>query len=406
MTPEEIELLSELTIVIPTYNRPLELERAIEYWRDLPVTVHIVDGSENPCFPVGTITGVPRIHYHHLPVTIAEKIYEKDDLQLKFDLRMSIRNDGSENEFFPDNYVRRLKFCTTLPITRYSALCADDDAFTVSGLVAILQILNKDESVDAMIGRAAMYELGEKNKWFLRYHDLRNSDVYRSNNVITRLINTNRAPWIFFGVVKTNLWRKLFQLAFEYNISSFEKLLALIGRGLCRIQIVEKIVWIRQTNYYGAELPLFKRLLSRQRIFERKIMTQQLIKAINFSDPSINKLRVYLVARRLTAPKIIRRFLREKRQIKRIYSKVVHLFSYIPFSIRHRILRSLPSSISGWLGYYPITVDRMNATTRTDLEGFISFLSKTDIDCDAEELKSFEKLLLMPRDELRLRANI
>ena len=28
MTPEEVELLSELTIVIPTYNRPLELERA------------------------------------------------------------------------------------------------------------------------------------------------------------------------------------------------------------------------------------------------------------------------------------------------------------------------------------------------------------------------------------------
>ena len=67
MTPEEVELLSELTIVIPTYNRPLELERAIEYWRDLPVTVHILDGSENPWFPVGVLPGASKIFYHHIP---------------------------------------------------------------------------------------------------------------------------------------------------------------------------------------------------------------------------------------------------------------------------------------------------------------------------------------------------
>ena len=67
MSLEEIELLSELTILIPTYNRPLELERAIEYWRDTPVTVHILDGSENPWFPIGTLQNAPTITYHHMP---------------------------------------------------------------------------------------------------------------------------------------------------------------------------------------------------------------------------------------------------------------------------------------------------------------------------------------------------
>jgi len=43
VTPEQVALLSELTIIIPTCNRPLALERSIEYWRDLPVTVHILD---------------------------------------------------------------------------------------------------------------------------------------------------------------------------------------------------------------------------------------------------------------------------------------------------------------------------------------------------------------------------
>ena len=70
MTPEEIELLSELTIVIPTYNRPLELERSIEYWRDTPVTVHILDGSDKPWFPVGDILETSKLFYHHLPLLV------------------------------------------------------------------------------------------------------------------------------------------------------------------------------------------------------------------------------------------------------------------------------------------------------------------------------------------------
>ena len=67
MTPEEIELLSDLTIVIPTYNRPLELERAIEYWRDTPVTVHILDGSEKPWFRTGLVEHASTVTYHHIP---------------------------------------------------------------------------------------------------------------------------------------------------------------------------------------------------------------------------------------------------------------------------------------------------------------------------------------------------
>ena len=48
MTLEEIKLLSELSIMIPTFNRPLDLERVIEYWRDIPVAVQNKDGFEKP----------------------------------------------------------------------------------------------------------------------------------------------------------------------------------------------------------------------------------------------------------------------------------------------------------------------------------------------------------------------
>lgn len=48
-----MELLKELTIIIPTYNRPLELEKSIEFWSDSPVSVFIIDGSDRPFLILG-----------------------------------------------------------------------------------------------------------------------------------------------------------------------------------------------------------------------------------------------------------------------------------------------------------------------------------------------------------------
>ena len=131
MTPEEIELLSELTIIIPTYNRPLELEKSIEYWRDLPVTVHILDGSERSWFLEGCQPDTNSIFYHSFKPT-----------------------DESPWE----NWGRRLKFGTHLTTTRFTALCSDDDVYTTSGLTQALAMLNS-ESLDAVAGKAGEYRI-------------------------------------------------------------------------------------------------------------------------------------------------------------------------------------------------------------------------------------------------------
>ena len=60
-------LLSEITLIILSYNHPLKLERAIEHWRDLPVKVQILDGSDRPWFAVGPLPNSPNIIYNHMP---------------------------------------------------------------------------------------------------------------------------------------------------------------------------------------------------------------------------------------------------------------------------------------------------------------------------------------------------
>ena len=390
MTPEEIKLLSELTIVIPTYNRPLELERSIEYWRDTPVTVHILDGSENPCFNLGSLPGIPNVTYHYMPAKHGEKPSQ--------------------------NYARRLIFGTSLPTTKYSSLLAVDDCMTISGLCEVLAELNNDSRLDAMIGRAALYDISKENPiWQLRYADLRNSEDYRSKNVATRLLNPDRAPWLYYGVVKTNLWAKLFQISFKYDISKTEALMAIVDKALCRIQILEKIVWVRQgyvprigmdSIYYEPRPSLLKQIFNKNRLTERRLMRRQVKEAIKFSSPSVNKFKVWWLARKTTKPKILRRHKNFWRIKERMIRKLLRFFSFLSPEIRRKITEFLPWRISGPLGYYKIKPETLAATSRTSLDEFLILLQKSDVNFDPSELRDFENLLRKPREELRLRANI
>ena len=388
MSPEEIELLSQLTVVIPTCEKPENLERAIEYWRDTPVTIHIVDGSKTPWFPIGRLHDVPTVNYHHIPPKNDEGVWE--------------------------NYCQRMRHGSNLPTTKYSALCADDDAFTISGLCGIINTLNNDANLDAMIGRAALFSKSDKTPiWQLRYADLRNSKDYRSENVSTRLLNPDRAPWLYYGVVKTDLWKILLQISFKYEIPTTETLMAIIDKALCRIQIIEKIVWLRQgytprTNmpesYYLPQPSVFRQIFNLKRFADQRKMRKQIVIAIQYSSPRVSKLRARWLARKTASPKILRRHKNFWRIKKRAIRKLLNFFSFISPETRQKITESLPWRISGSLGYYKIKPETLNATSRTDLTEFISLLDKSDIDFYPEELLNFEKLLLKPREELRLKA--
>jgi len=391
MTREEVELLRELTIVIPTCEKPENLERAIEYWRDTPITVHIVDGSVKPWFQIGSLQNIQTVVYHHLPAKPGEDILE--------------------------NYARRLRFATTLPVTKYSALCADDDAFTISGLLGILKTLELRPDIDAMIGRAALYSKSEIPLiWQLRYGDLRNSDDYLSKNVATRLLNRERAPWLFYGVVRTSLWQVLFQISFAYSLGEInEKLMAIVDKSLCRIQIIERIVWLRQgyvprtnmpTSYYLPPPTVFQQIFNKQRFADQRKMRKQVVIAIKYSSPEVSFIKAKLLARKLSAPKILRRNKKFWRIKKRVIRKVLKFFSFISPETRLKITESLPWRISGPLGYYKIKPETLAATTRTDLDSFISLLEKSDISFDKNELKEFENLIFQPREKLRLHAII
>lgn len=370
MTPEEVELLSKLTILIPTYNRPLELERAIEYWRDLPVTVHILDGSDKPCFPVGNlIEDFGAISYHHLP---------------------------NKSEYgFHDNYCERINLGLSLVNSKFSALIGEDDFFALSGLTRALKTLDDHTQIDAVIGRFALFERNTHPlQWRKQSMNWIPYEIHESGELIERLKTQDpRKVFIWYGILRTDKQKAIWSTASKFTFSSRflnEYSINQLGIAFCRVRVIDSILHVRES--LTSEYPYFQvRHLTVDRDEEYKVVCRLYKETFSKIDPlldehTLNELALSradwlfdLLAYKESPPI-------EKTPLKAHQKVVLTLRKYL----RNTVL-SLPSSVLGLL--YLIKPE-----IRSQIENHTPLIF--------EEREFFEKLLSKPREELRLRANI
>ena len=366
MTPEEVELLSELTIVIPTYNRPLELERAIEYWRNTPVTVHILDGSKLACMAKGKIKNAETITYHHIPCP-----------------------DG-ENPLTHGS--KRLLFGADLSRTEYSAVCSDDDYYTISGLIESLKILKSQSRFNAVAGRVLTYERKRNLFWHHKYVPRTNRTDLESDSLEKKL--TVGSSWFLHAVCRTETWQK-FLLTFleekeftKANFYAHEWILFLLCKTMFRTKYMDIIQLVRQDTIIGAnkepEVPWEIFICDSQNATVVDEIAKQLASGFNEVTPISEHAKNLELARhqiRLEQEKALKMIVAspKSKTLKRILGDIV--FFFLPglnvFSDRPRRLRYL------WrIPKYQYSAEQQR------------------------EVERIEKLLLLPREELRLRANI
>ena len=380
MTPEEVALLSELTIIIPTYNRPLELERAIEYWRDTPVTVHILDGSEKPWFPIGVFSGTNTISYNHVPQNIGESS--------------------------AGNYSRRIALATELAKTNYSALCSDDDFFTIPGLVFAIQALKNDKS-DVVIGRCAQYLFREENfEWKRINWDWRSDELSLSSDIWDRFASNSKGS-TYYGIYKTPDWKKIRLSSVEYKFShvgAIENISNFLTKRALRVLVIDSCLWI--TNYPDKKYSNLK-------------VKKVLEKFSNWLNDPRNKKEVETLLSVLESG--FKKFLpQDKSHLSRFMVKNFLVDKGAParpsFSQRIRtnfgiaalkVMSSLPESIRTTA--FSLLSKKWKKVLRTP--DFVDSRTPVmDIDRDdaelAEAIQNWERILMMPREELRLRANI
>ena len=366
MTPEEIELLSELTIIIPTYNRPLELERAIEYWRDTPVTVHILDGSEKPWFPLGPIKSASTVTYHHIS---AEK--DQDPME-------SIR--------------QRILYGSKLPITKFSAFGCDDDFYTISGLIESLVILESEPKIDAVAGRVLTYERKRNIFWHHKYVPRFNRTDLEVDSIEKKL--ATGSSWFLYAVCRTEIWKIFLKTCYEgknftkANFNAHEWMLYILSKAMFRTRYFDAIQQVRQDTIIGKnkgpEVPWGEFICDERNADYLDEITKQLAKGFNevtLESEHTRNLELSCEQMRIEQEKALRA--KTTQQKSRTFKSILGniLFFFLPslniFSDRPRRLKYL------WrIPKYQYSAEQQ------------------------KEVEEIEKLLLKPREELRLRANI
>ena len=366
MTPEEVELLSELTIVIPSYNRPLELERAIEYWRDLPVTVHILDGSEKPWFPIGAIKSASTITYHHIPA-------EKDQAPM-------------------ESIFQRIFQGSKLPLTKFSAFGCDDDFYTISGLLESLEILESQPKLNAVAGRVLTYERKRNILWHHKYVPRTNRIDLESDSIKQKLLTGS--SWFLYAVCKTPVWQKLLLTCYEEkeftkaNFYAHEWMLYRLCKTMFRTKYIDIIQQVRQDTIVGRNIGpevLWEEFICDEKNAELvDKVVKQLATGFNEVTPVTEHTKNLELAREqmeIEQQKVLksRAALQKSKTLKSVLGNI--LFFFLPglnlFSDRPRRLKYL------WrIRKYQYSVEQQR------------------------EVERIEKLLLMPRDELRLMANV
>jgi glycosyltransferase domain-containing protein len=366
MTPVEIELLSELTIVIPTYNRPLELERAIEYWRDIPVQIFFIDGSEKPWLPIGVLPSAPNISYLHVPSKTDQPWFE--------------------------NLSHRFILGSCLPSTKYSAMGAADDFYTLSGLIESLKILESQPKLNAVAGRVLTYERKRSIVWHHKYVARFNRTDLEVDSIEKKL--ATRSSWFLYAVCRTEIWQKFLKTCYEEmnftkaNFSAHEWMLSILSKAMFRTRYLDAIQQVRQDTIIGwskgPEVPWDEFICDVRNFCHIDDITKQLAKGFNEVTPESEHAKNLELAReqmRLEKEKALgsKTTQQKSRTFKSVLGNI--LFFFLPslniFSDRPRRLKYL------WrIPKYQYSAQQQ------------------------KEVEEIEKLLLKPREELRLRANI
>ncbi len=396
MTPEEIELLRELTIVIPTYNRPYELERSIEYWRDLPVTLHILDGSEKQYFQVGVLPGLPNINYHYFKP-----------------------NDG---ESLSLGYKNRMRFAAQLPTTRFSAMIGEDDFFVISGLCSSLKILSESERICSVNGVTVGYEnLNHETKWGLRQVEKQNKS-FASNSVINRLKpqQSGQTPIVYYGIFKTETWKKVFSISYRFNFNTNliggERLVHANALALGPLSEIKQVIWLRQfcverVNFEAGSLDrrgeYEKYLRDSQNKSEIRDYFGLLAEAIRDGTPNWSKKKSMRLAIKVLNPGFKTSENGFKYRLrKKIAKRLVGLGSIFPPKLRLSLNRLMANKLTKSLGFVEVDQSVKPALGRQDLDTFLQRLANTEFLYDEIEIRKVNDLLLKPREELRLHANL
>ncbi len=186
MIRNEIDL-SELTLIIHTFERKDFLLRQIAYLSAWKVNIEIVDGSKLPLddLSVEYVNQFPNINYLHLALPVLDRIVDA---------------------------AKRIR-------TPFVMCLADDDLFLQGGLAAAIDSLKRNEDAVACMGQAAGFDSLYGKYYAFEYgNNLSGYEVTGDcpqQRIQFAFSNWRPATW--YAVYRTHIFKKVWDSAYTYK---------------------------------------------------------------------------------------------------------------------------------------------------------------------------------------------
>lgn len=219
--PENSDILRQLTVIIPSYNRHEYLIRQIAYWSNSCVTVLILDGSSSA-----------------LPKNIQSFIEEKFS-NIKY-----INVD--EKDVF-----KRLSLAKSFVSTKYSVMSGDDEFILAPSLEVAINKLEHQDGFVGYIGQSLWFyaDESEQPKFRIGYPHL--NYVVDDNDVKTRL---DRAMETYcaatcYAVMRSDVWLNSWGNLIAYqHLPAAEIEQALVTFMYGGLGSIDDIYWLRSSE--------------------------------------------------------------------------------------------------------------------------------------------------------------
>jgi glycosyltransferase domain-containing protein len=217
-TADDLAALAELSIVVPTYNRPDALARLLAYCAPLPLQLIVVDGSAEPAPLPGLQGQALRLRYFHQPVSIDQRIL----------------------------------FALDLCETPFAMFSCDDEYYLARGLVAALARLRAEPALSAVAGRCAAFVCNDQGLQLGTYYNFLKGFGARQPLVSDRLRTAAAQPTLlsgfYYAVCRTGAFRAAARTAFTRRFSCpyVQEILFTLGLFMQGgMQSVPDLVWMR-----------------------------------------------------------------------------------------------------------------------------------------------------------------
>ncbi len=228
--------LSDLTIVMPTYNRQDYALRNMRYWSGKGPAVHVLDGSSHPIYAHQLLSLSPNIFYHHLPISINARL----------------------SKAITDEMVT----------TEYAILLGDDEFHLPSGLKKCMDRLENSDLV-ACLGRCLYFEITEDKDIFsypwIAPHTSFEGYTLLSNDPRERLLK-HMNPYLcttIYAVTKADVWKVNVMAAITETSTidaseiAYEMACAYQGKSA----VIDVLTWLRSGENATTNAPRNKKTL-------------------------------------------------------------------------------------------------------------------------------------------------